>query len=43
MSATTTAPVIKPKDFLNLDHLLSDEERDMRDSVRAFVTKEINP
>ena len=26
-----------PKDFLGIDHLLSDEERDIRDTVRAFV------
>jgi glutaryl-CoA dehydrogenase len=36
-------PEIKPQDFLNVDHLLSDEERDMRDSVRAFVNKEVVP
>ena len=34
---------IKPKDFLLVDHLLSDEERDIRDSVRAFVAKKIVP
>ncbi|HWI72268.1 MAG TPA: acyl-CoA dehydrogenase family protein [Baekduia sp.] len=44
MSHATATPVeVRPKDFLNIDHLLSDEERDMRDSVRAFVTKEIVP
>jgi glutaryl-CoA dehydrogenase len=44
MSSTAAAPpAIKPKDYLNVDHLLSDEERDMRDSVRAFVQKEIVP
>jgi glutaryl-CoA dehydrogenase len=45
MASSTAAapPEIKPKDFLGIDHLLSDEERDMRDSVRAFVTKEIVP
>jgi len=45
MSSTTAAapPAIKPQDFLNVDHLLSDEERDMRDSVRAFVDKEVVP
>jgi glutaryl-CoA dehydrogenase len=44
MSSTAAAPpAIKPKDFLDVDHLLSDEERDMRDSVRAFVAKEVVP
>jgi len=44
MSSTTAAPpAIKPKDYLGIDHLLSDEERDMRDSVRAFVDKEVVP
>src|SRR4051812_21468655 len=40
-TAASAPPEIKPKDFLNTDHLLSDEERDMRDSVRAFVQGEI--
>ena len=44
MSSTAAAPpAIRPKDFLDIDHLLSDEERDMRDSVRAFVAGEIVP
>ena len=44
MSSTAAAPpAIKPKDFLDIDHLLSDEERDMRDSVRAFVVNEVVP
>ncbi len=44
MSSTAAAPpAIKPKDFLQTDHLLSDEERDMRDSVRAFVQGEVVP
>jgi glutaryl-CoA dehydrogenase len=44
MSSTAAAPpAIRPSDFLNIDHLLSDEERDMRDSVRAFVAGEIVP
>jgi glutaryl-CoA dehydrogenase len=44
MSSTAAAPPeIRPSDFLNIDHLLSDEERDMRDSVRAFVAGEIVP
>lgn len=40
-TAASAPPEIKPKDFLNVDHLLSDEERDMRDSVRAFVQGEV--
>jgi len=44
MTSSTAAPAqIKPKDFLAVDHLLSDEERDIRDTVRAFVTKEVLP
>jgi len=43
VSTAAAPPEIRPKDFLGIDHLLSDEERDMRDSVRAFVTKEIVP
>jgi glutaryl-CoA dehydrogenase len=33
--STATGP--RPEDFLNVDSLLSDEERDIRDVVRAFV------
>ena len=42
---TTTAskPKIRPDDFLGLDALLSDEERDIRDTVRQFVRKEVVP
>ena len=44
MSASTTAPPpIKPHDFLALDSLLSDEERDIRDTVRAFVQDKVVP
>jgi glutaryl-CoA dehydrogenase len=42
-TAASAPPAIKPSDFLNIDHLLSDEERDMRDSVRAFVQGEVVP
>jgi glutaryl-CoA dehydrogenase len=41
--ATTAETKIRPKDFLDLDHLLSDEERDIRDTVRAFVTDRVLP
>jgi glutaryl-CoA dehydrogenase len=37
------APAIDPLDYLELDRLLSDEERDIRDAVRAFVRAEIVP
>jgi len=45
MTATHTSsqPKIRPKDFLDLDHLLSDEERDIRDTVRAFVADKVLP
>ena len=39
--APITAP--HPKDFLAIDGVLSDEERDMRDSVRAFVQDKVVP
>jgi glutaryl-CoA dehydrogenase len=34
---------IRPKDFLDIDALLSDEERDIRDTVRAFVRDRVLP
>jgi glutaryl-CoA dehydrogenase len=43
MSDTAAVPPIRPADFLELDALLSDEERDIRDTVRAFVAKEVTP
>jgi glutaryl-CoA dehydrogenase len=44
MPATAAPPApIKPSDFLAVDHLLSDEERDIRDSVRAFVRDKVVP
>jgi glutaryl-CoA dehydrogenase len=43
MTATRTEQKIRPKDFLELDHLLSDEERDIRDTVRAFVADRVLP
>ncbi len=41
MSGAPTA--IRPNDFLDIDRLLSDEERDIRDSVRAFVRDRVLP
>ena len=44
MSSTAAAPpALSPKDFLGIDHLLSDEERDIRDTVRAFVRDRVLP
>jgi glutaryl-CoA dehydrogenase len=36
-------PAINPHDFLDLDALLSDEERMIRDNVRAFVRNRLLP
>jgi glutaryl-CoA dehydrogenase len=36
-------PVIRPDDFLGIDRCLSDEERDIRDTVRAFVRDRVVP
>jgi glutaryl-CoA dehydrogenase len=44
MSATThTEPRIRPRDFLDIDHLLSDEERLIRDTARRFVQEQVVP
>ncbi len=37
------AEASRPEDFLAIDRLLSDEERDIRDTVRAFVEQRILP
>jgi glutaryl-CoA dehydrogenase len=42
-SATAAPPAIRPTDFLAIDDLLSDEERDIRDTVRAFVRDRVVP
>jgi glutaryl-CoA dehydrogenase len=39
----TTARQIRPLDFLGIDDLLDDEERMIRDTVRAFVTDQVLP
>ena len=36
-------PEVRPLDFLHLDRLLTDEERDIRDTVRAFVRERVLP
>ncbi len=43
MTTSTAAAKPSPTDFLALDRLLSDEERDIRDTVRAFVRDRIVP
>ena len=46
MTITATAGIpreIRPHDFLDVDRLLDDEERDIRDTVRAFVADRGRP
>jgi glutaryl-CoA dehydrogenase len=43
MAATATNVAIRPNDFLGLDQLLDDEERMIRDTVRAFVADRVAP
>lgn len=43
MAAGSQSSKVRPEDFLELDGLLSDEERHIRDTVRAFVQKEVLP
>jgi glutaryl-CoA dehydrogenase len=42
-TATRTVPDIRPYDFLDIDHVLSDEERLIRDTVRRFVQERVVP
>jgi len=42
-TVTTPQQEIRPPDFLGIDHMLSDEERDIRDTVRAFVRDRVVP
>ncbi len=42
-STAAAAARVTPQDFLDIDHLLSDEERDIRESVRAFVADRVLP
>ena len=41
--ATTAAPAVRPRDFLDVDRLLDDEERLIRDTVRRFVADRVLP
>src|SRR6201992_2133096 len=43
MTTTASRPALNPRDFLGLDRMLSDEERDIRDTVRAFVQDKVVP
>ena len=44
MSASAVpVPGVRPNDFLNIDHLLSEEERMIRDTVRSYVTDKVLP
>jgi len=43
MPTPTHQDEVRPRDFLDIDHLLSGEERDIRDSVRAFVRDQVVP
>jgi len=39
----SNSPAVRPDDFLAVDRMLSDEERDIRDTVRAFVRDRVLP
>ena len=41
--AAGTAPPLRPGDFLDVDALLDDEERLIRDTVRSFVSNRVLP
>ncbi len=43
MASDTGAARVTPRDFLDIDSLLSDEERAIRDVVRAFVNDRVVP
>ncbi len=43
MATTSKQAAIDPRDFLGIDALLDDEERAIRDTVRAFVRERIVP
>jgi glutaryl-CoA dehydrogenase len=43
MATTSAPPKLDPKDVLGLDHLLGDEERMLRDSVRRWVGDRVLP
>jgi glutaryl-CoA dehydrogenase len=43
MSSTTKDNELRPKDYLNVDSLFSDEELAIRDTVRRFVREKVVP
>jgi glutaryl-CoA dehydrogenase len=43
MTTTSSPQKLRPEDFLAIDRSLSDEERDIRDTVRAFVRDRVLP
>ena len=43
MTATAAAIQVRPTDFLDIDSLLSDEERAIRDMVRAWIADRVLP
>jgi glutaryl-CoA dehydrogenase len=43
MATTATSPKLDPYDALRLDHLLGDEEKMLRDSVRRWVADRVLP
>ncbi|MGE4424873.1 MAG: acyl-CoA dehydrogenase family protein [Solirubrobacteraceae bacterium] len=43
MSTSSAAPRIDPADYLDIDRLLSDDERGIRDVVRTFVRDRVLP
>jgi glutaryl-CoA dehydrogenase len=43
MTTAAAPPALRPEDFLAIDRMLSDEERDIRDTVRAFVRDKVTP
>jgi glutaryl-CoA dehydrogenase len=43
MATALAAPTVDALDFLRLDDLLSDEERMIRDNVRAYVSEQLLP
>jgi glutaryl-CoA dehydrogenase len=43
MATSTESPAINAHDFLRIDALLSDEERMIRDTVRAYVREQLLP
>jgi glutaryl-CoA dehydrogenase len=42
-ASTSPTQPLRPNDFLGIDAFLSDEERDIRDAVRAFVADRVTP